>query len=62
MPPILPKRCPNCAARCVKTGTDLAYWLCPTCGWTDDPAVLQPAQEAAAETAVVTEALPEPGA
>ena len=42
MPPILPKRCPNCATRCTKTGTDLAYWLCPNCGWTDDPAVLQP--------------------
>lgn len=42
MPPILPKRCPNCATRCEKTGENLAYWKCPTCGWTDDPAVLQP--------------------
>ena len=42
MPPILPKRCSNCAARCAKTGENLAYWACPTCGWTDDPAALQP--------------------
>ena len=42
MPPILPKRCPNCATRCEKTGENLAYWKCPSCGWTDDPAVLQP--------------------
>ena len=62
MPPILPKRCPNCASRCVKTGTDLAYWKCGSCGWTDNPAALQPAQEAAVETAAVAETQPESGA
>lgn len=40
MPLVLPKRCPNCATRAVKT--ERGYWLCPACGWTDDPATLQP--------------------
>lgn len=57
MPPILPKRCPNCATRCVKTGENLAYWACPNCGWTDDPAVLQPLSTPTAESA---EAVPLP--
>ena len=42
MPLVLPKRCPRCAVRVNKTTS--GYWLCPTCGWTDDPALL-PARE-----------------
>lgn len=59
MPLVLPKRCPNCGRKCVKTPA--SYWLCdPTtggCGWTDDPSALQPAE--AAHTAEVVSA-PEP--
>ncbi|MFC6751490.1 hypothetical protein ACFQE3_20335 [Deinococcus aquaticus] len=39
----------------MKTGEHLAYWRCGNCGWTDDPAALQPAQEAVVETAAVAE-------
>lgn len=46
MPLNLPKRCPNCARRVVKTAS--GSWLCDPvpggCGWTDDPRVLQPLQ------------------
>ncbi|GAA5513664.1 hypothetical protein Dcar01_02408 [Deinococcus carri] len=44
MPLVLPKRCPNCGRRCVRN--ERGYWLCDPaaggCGWTDDPATVQP--------------------
>lgn len=47
MPLVLPKRCPNCGRKCIKTPA--GYWLCDPaasgCGWTDDPATIQPTPE-----------------
>lgn len=37
MPLVLPKRCPRCAVKVVQK--ENGYWECPTCGWTDDPAL-----------------------
>lgn len=38
MPLILPKRCPRCASRATKQAN--GYYICPVCGWTDDPALI----------------------
>lgn len=38
MPLPLPKRCPNCATKIPAKDAD-GYWLCPSCGWTDRPAL-----------------------
>lgn len=41
--PTLPKRCPRCATRAVRTESD--HWRCPNCGWTDDPALAVPLEQ-----------------
>lgn len=38
MPLVLPKRCPNCATKIPAKDAD-GYWTCPSCGWTDRPAL-----------------------
>lgn len=53
MPLVLPKRCPRCAVRVNKL--ESGYWLCPTCGWSDDPA-LNPWQPQTQATPMQTEA------